>query len=150
MKISPSGYAAVLAGKGELREVRMFGGLCFRSDGNMVGGISKHGLLIRVGREQHGPSLARPIETSGRPVEGDIVIYPPPKEYRILREWLDSASHSLDSARKVAGIEGAGGQGGVTSGAERDNHIEQDARAAQAPQHEGGNAQQEGDGPCDP
>jgi len=76
----------------------MFGGLCFRLDGNMVGGISKHGLLIRVGREQHGPALARPgarpIETSGRPVDGDVVIDPPPKEDRTLREWLDSASRS--------------------------------------------------------
>ena len=37
-----------LAGTGAVREVRMFGGLCFMLNGNMVAGTSKRGLLVRV------------------------------------------------------------------------------------------------------
>ena len=37
-----------LAGTGTVREVRMFGGLCFMLNGNMVAGTSKRGLLVRV------------------------------------------------------------------------------------------------------
>jgi hypothetical protein len=47
-------------------------------------------------------------------------------------------------AGKVAGIEIAAGQREVESGTEREDRIVQDARAAKAPQQEGGNAQQEG------
>jgi hypothetical protein len=36
---------AVLAGNGELREIKMFGGRCFMLNGNMVAGTSKRGLL---------------------------------------------------------------------------------------------------------
>jgi TfoX/Sxy family transcriptional regulator of competence genes len=86
---------AALAGKGELREVRMFGGLCFMLNGNMVGGVSKHGLLVRVGKEQQARALARPdarpMEMSGRPMAGYVVIDPPPREDRVLREWLELA-----------------------------------------------------------
>jgi TfoX/Sxy family transcriptional regulator of competence genes len=85
-----------LAGNGALREVRMFGGLCFMLNGNMVAGTSKRGLLVRVGKEQHARALARPdarpMEMSGRPMEGYVVIDPPPKEDRMLREWLELAA----------------------------------------------------------
>src|SRR5260370_4261410 len=64
---------AVLAGTGIVRKVRMVGGLCFMVNGNMVAGTSKHGLLVRVGKDQHSRALARPdakpMELSGRPME---------------------------------------------------------------------------------
>jgi TfoX/Sxy family transcriptional regulator of competence genes len=86
---------AVLAGSGEPREVRMFGGLCFMLNGNMVAGASKRGLLVRVGNEQHARSVARldarPMEMSGCTMEGYVVIDPPPKEDRVLREWIELA-----------------------------------------------------------
>jgi len=41
---------AVLTGTGTVREVRMFGGLCFMLNGNMVAGTSRRGLLVRVGK----------------------------------------------------------------------------------------------------
>ena len=50
---------AVLAGTGIVRKVRMVGGLCFMVNGNMVAGTSKHGLLVRVGKDQHSRALAR-------------------------------------------------------------------------------------------
>ena len=86
---------AVLAGTGSVREVRMFGGLCFMLNGNMVAGASKRGLLVRIGKDQHTRALARPdakrMEMSGRPMEGYVLIDPPPRDEQTLREWLDLA-----------------------------------------------------------
>jgi hypothetical protein len=86
---------AFLAGTGAVREVRMFGGLCFMLNGNMVAGTSRHGLLVRVGKDQHAQALARPgakpMEMTGRPMEGYIFVDPPPGEERALREWLELA-----------------------------------------------------------
>jgi TfoX/Sxy family transcriptional regulator of competence genes len=85
----------VLAGTGSVREVRMFGGLCFMLNGNMVAGASKRGLLVRVGKDQHTRALARPdakrMEMSGRPMEGYVFIDPLPRDEQTLREWLDLA-----------------------------------------------------------
>jgi TfoX/Sxy family transcriptional regulator of competence genes len=84
-----------LAGTGTLREVRMFGGLCFMLNGNMVAGTSKHGLLVRVGKAQQAMALARsgakPMAMSGRPMQGYIFVDPPPSDERALQDWLDLA-----------------------------------------------------------
>src|ERR1700719_2372671 len=86
---------ALLAGTGSVREVRMFGGLCFMLNGNIVAGASKRGLLVRVGKDQHTRALARPdakrMEMSRRPMEGYVFIDPPPRDEQTLREWLDLA-----------------------------------------------------------
>jgi len=85
----------VLAGTGAVREVRMFGGLCFMLNGNMVAGTSRRGLLVRVGKDRHAQALARPgarpMEMSGRPMEGYVFIDPPPPDERGLRDWLELA-----------------------------------------------------------
>jgi TfoX/Sxy family transcriptional regulator of competence genes len=86
---------AVLAGTGSLREVRMFGGLCFMLNGNMVAGTSKRGLLVRVGKDQHARALMRPdarsMEMSGRPMQGYVLVDPPPRDEQTLRDWIDLA-----------------------------------------------------------
>jgi TfoX/Sxy family transcriptional regulator of competence genes len=86
---------AVLNGNGVLREVRMFGGLCFMLDGNMVAGTSKRGILVRVGKDARAAALTRPnaraMEMSGRPMEGYVLVDPPPADDRELRGWLGLA-----------------------------------------------------------
>jgi TfoX/Sxy family transcriptional regulator of competence genes len=86
---------AVLGGTGALREVRMFGGLCFMLNGNMLAGTSNRGLLVRVGKEQYARALARPnarpMAMTGRPMEGYVFVDPPPDDERALRDWLDLA-----------------------------------------------------------
>ena len=86
---------AALAGTGAVREVRMFGGLCFMLNGNMVAGTSKRGLMVRVGKDQQSNALARPaakrMEMTGRPMEGYIFVDPPPPDEQALRDWLDLA-----------------------------------------------------------
>jgi TfoX N-terminal domain len=94
---------AVLAGTGAVREVRMFGGLCFMLNGNMVAGTSRRGLLVRVGKDRHAEALARPgakpMEMSGRPMEGYVFIDPPPPDERGLRDWLDLAVTFVNTLR---------------------------------------------------
>ena len=81
-----------LAGTGTVREVRMFGGLCFMLNGYMVAGTSKRGLMVRVGKDQQSNALARPaakrMEMTGRPMEGYIFVDPPPSDDRALQDWL--------------------------------------------------------------
>jgi TfoX/Sxy family transcriptional regulator of competence genes len=84
-----------LAAAGQVREVKMFGGLCFMLDGNMVAGASKRGLLVRVGREQQSAALARPgakpMEMTGRRMQGYVFVDPPPPDEEALRDWLNLA-----------------------------------------------------------
>ena len=86
---------AVLGGTGAVREVRMFGGLCFMLNGNMVAGTSKRGLLVRVGKDRHSNALARPgakpMEMAGRSMDGYIFVDPAPRDERALRDWLELA-----------------------------------------------------------
>jgi TfoX/Sxy family transcriptional regulator of competence genes len=70
-----------LAGTGEIREVKMFGGIGFMLNGNMVAAASKRGLLLRVGKEQQEKALSwpgtRPMEMRGRVMEGYVYVDPP-------------------------------------------------------------------------
>lgn len=65
-------------------------------NGNLVAGTSKRGRLIRVGKGQHArtlaPADAKPMEMSGRPMEGYDLVDPPPRDERTLRDWLDLAA----------------------------------------------------------
>jgi TfoX/Sxy family transcriptional regulator of competence genes len=86
---------ALLEGTGPLREVKMFGGVCFMLNGNMLAGTSKHGLLLRVGKAQYPQALkrpgAKPVEMTGRPMEGYVFVDPPPQDERLLRDWIELA-----------------------------------------------------------
>ena len=70
-----------LAGAGAVREVKMFGGIGFMLNDNLVAAASKRGLLVRVGRERQGDALARagarPMVMRGRTMEGYITSIPP-------------------------------------------------------------------------
>ena len=78
-----------------LSEQRMFGGIGFMLNGNMIAGASKRGLLLRVGKENHALALsrpgARPMEMRGRPVEGYIRLDPAGLDDAALRDWLQLA-----------------------------------------------------------
>jgi TfoX/Sxy family transcriptional regulator of competence genes len=66
-----------LAGR-NVAEQRMFGGTCFMLGGNMLAGVSKQGLLVRVGKEGHAAALnlpqARPMEMGGRQMQGFVFV----------------------------------------------------------------------------
>lgn len=57
-------------------EKRMFGGLCFMMDGNMLCGVHKGGGMFRVGKDTIAAALAvegaRPMDFTGRPMKGFV------------------------------------------------------------------------------
>ena len=95
-----------LADAGELREVRMFGGVCFMLDGNMVAGASPRGLLLRVGKEKHAEAVIRPgakaMEMKGREMAGYVVVDPARLDERALRDWVAMACAHVRTLPKKA------------------------------------------------
>ena len=75
-----AGVRAALAGAGGLAEVKMFGGIGFMLNGNMVAGASRRGLLVRVGKDAQGQALAqpgvRPMVMRGRVMDGYVYLDP--------------------------------------------------------------------------
>ena len=72
---------AALVGTGAIREVRMFGGIGFMLNGNLVAAASRRGLLLRVGKDRQAKALAqsgaRPMVMRGRTMEGYVYVDPP-------------------------------------------------------------------------
>jgi TfoX/Sxy family transcriptional regulator of competence genes len=64
----------------DVSEQRMFGGVCFMLNGNMVAGTLRNELLVRVGKEGNDAALRRPharqMEMS-RPAPGYVIVASP-------------------------------------------------------------------------
>lgn len=84
-----------LNGAGAIREVRMFGGIGFMLNGNLVAAASRRGLLARVGKDRQADALAlpgaRPMVMRGRTMEGYIYVDPPALNKRAIQNWLRMA-----------------------------------------------------------
>jgi TfoX/Sxy family transcriptional regulator of competence genes len=84
-----------LAGAGPLREVKMFGGIGFMLNGNLIAGASRRGLLVRVGKQRKVTALARrgarPMVMRGRTMEDYIYVDPPALNERTVKAWLQLA-----------------------------------------------------------
>jgi TfoX/Sxy family transcriptional regulator of competence genes len=85
-----------VAGRGELSERKMFGGLCFMLNGNMFAGVSDRGLMLRVGAERYDALLARPgarlMDFTGRPMVGFLYVDRSACDSEAgLAGWLDEA-----------------------------------------------------------
>jgi TfoX/Sxy family transcriptional regulator of competence genes len=87
---------AALAGAGTVREVKMFGGIGFMLNGNLLAGASKRGLLVRVGKDLEAEALkrsgARPMEMRGRKMDGYVYVDPPALTARAVKAWIEMAS----------------------------------------------------------
>ena len=87
---------AALAGAGTIREVKMFGGVGFMLNGNMVAAASKRGLMLRVGKDRQRDALARPgtrqVIMRGRPVEGYVRVDPAGLDDAAMRGWVSLAA----------------------------------------------------------
>jgi|SRR5262245_66661922 len=87
---------AALAGAGTIREVKMFGGIGFMLNGNMVAAASKRGLMLRVGKERQGEALSRPgtreVIMRGRAVEGYIRVDPAAVDAAAIDDWVRLAA----------------------------------------------------------
>jgi TfoX/Sxy family transcriptional regulator of competence genes len=58
----------VIATRAESHEIKMFGGLCFLVNTHMAVGVTKHGLLLKVGKDDVDAAVA---SGGTRPMMGD-------------------------------------------------------------------------------
>ena len=83
---------AALAGAGDIREVRMFGGIGFMLNGNLVAAASRRGLLLRVGKDRQAEALAhsgaRAMVMRGRTMEGYVSVDPPALDKQAVQNGL--------------------------------------------------------------
>ena len=94
---------AILAPEPGLTERKMFGGIAFMLNGNMVCGVIGKDLMARIGAERYDEALdaphVRPMDFSGRPMVGLIYVSPDGvASDDALRAWVDV---SLDYARAL-------------------------------------------------
>lgn len=88
----------VLKGKRNITEKKMFGGLCFLLNGNMLCGVdNKSRLMIRVGPEKYESSLklkhAQKMDFTGKPMKGMLYIDTDgTKRKDSIKRWLELAS----------------------------------------------------------
>ena len=59
-----------------ISEKKMFGGLCFLLDGNMISGVHKGGAMVRIGKPAEAEALAlagvAPLSFTGRKMGGMV------------------------------------------------------------------------------
>jgi TfoX/Sxy family transcriptional regulator of competence genes len=70
----------LVAGRPDVTEKKMFGGICLLSRGNMVAGIIDDRLMARVGPAQYDEALGRPhagvMDFTHRPMRGMVTVQP--------------------------------------------------------------------------
>jgi TfoX/Sxy family transcriptional regulator of competence genes len=86
---------SVVASAGEVREVKMFGGIGFMLNGNLLVGASQRGLLVRVGQDGDREALSRPgahpMVMRGRTMAGYIRVDLERLDQRAVRSWVQLA-----------------------------------------------------------
>ena len=87
---------AALAGRRNVTERRMFGGVCFLLHGNMCCGVAGKELVLRLGDADAAAALqepcTRPMDFTGRPLKS--MVYVEPAGVRLdeqLEAWLERA-----------------------------------------------------------
>ncbi len=85
-----------LAGRRGIVEKKMFGGVCFLLQGNMLVGVWQDSLIARIGADRAESALrhehVREFDVTGRPMKGWVVIDPDGLDMDVqLNEWLEQA-----------------------------------------------------------
>lgn len=83
-------------------EKKMFGGLCFTLGGNMMVGIVRESLMVRMGEVEALAALskpgARPMDFTGKPMKGYLFVDPIGiAEDRDLEEWISMSQQFAQS-----------------------------------------------------
>lgn len=84
-----------LEDRGDVEELRMFGGLGFVVRGNMACGVIERDLVVRLGEEGARDALdedgVRPFDFTGRPMTGWVFVGPDAtSEDEDLERWIDA------------------------------------------------------------
>ncbi len=86
-----------------ISERKMFGGLCFMLDGNMVGGVHSDFGMMRVGKERIDAARAipgtGPMAFTGRPMKGFVEVSSETMADDLLRRRL--LNLAVDNARSL-------------------------------------------------
>ena len=77
-------------------EKKMFGGVCFLLNGNMLVGVWKENLIVRAGLDAYEQALAEPsvveFDITGRSMKGWVMVEPEGlDEDEELKEWIGRA-----------------------------------------------------------
>ena len=83
-------------GSRPIAEQKMFGGVCFMLNGNMLVGASPRGLMVRTGKDAYAAALARPhaepMRQGDRVMPGYVVVANEGLAHDAdLKSWLDLA-----------------------------------------------------------
>jgi TfoX/Sxy family transcriptional regulator of competence genes len=86
---------ALLAGRADVSERKMFGGLTFMVGGNMCCGVNKDELIVRLDPEREHEALSQPhtraMDFTGRHMPGFITVRPEGLNDDQLGEWVREA-----------------------------------------------------------
>jgi len=84
----------VIAGWGTTRK-KMFGGTCHLINGNMMCGVLRDDLILRLGEDQAREALvqsfARPFDITGKPMKGWVMIDKKALGGAAMKMWLEKA-----------------------------------------------------------
>ena len=85
----------VLRGARGIGEIRMFGGVCFTLNGNMLCGVVKDDLMCRIGEAAYEPALkrthVREMDFAKRPMMGYVFVASAGlAEDEDLRGWVEA------------------------------------------------------------
>lgn len=86
-----------LARQRGIAEKKMFGGVCFLLNGNILVGVWGDSLIVRLGPENGADALREPhvkiFDGGGKPMKGWVVVEPDGiEEDSQIREWIERAS----------------------------------------------------------
>ena|SRR5579883_2396357 len=84
----------VLKGAKGLGEKKMFGGICFLLNGNMMGGVLKDDLIVKYDKSEHEKVISqkhvRPFDFPGKPMAGIAYVGPAGlKTKKDLAKWVE-------------------------------------------------------------
>ncbi len=85
-----------LARKRNIEEKKMFGGVGFLLNGNMLVGVWKSSLIVRLGPDNYDDALLEPhvreFDITGKPMKGWVMVEPDGVEDDDpLKEWIERA-----------------------------------------------------------
>ncbi len=101
-------FREILSKTKGITERKMFGGICFMVNGNMIGGVLKEDLIVKVGKENHNKAIAdknaRSFNFTGKPMVGILYVAPEGvKTKAALSKWVAMGlthAQSLPKKRK--------------------------------------------------
>jgi TfoX/Sxy family transcriptional regulator of competence genes len=92
-----------LARKKGVEEKKMFGGVLFMLNGNMLVGVWKDSLIVRLGEDQAEAALqephVRPFDITGRPMKNWVLVEPGGiDDDERLRDWIQQAARFVGNS----------------------------------------------------